>query len=286
MQSAKRTTGPALLILATLAATLPAPVLAGETPGQKQAAPPTYADLADLADSAELVLRARKLRLIRVEDERAPGLRPGWGRYYIRAKTSALLTGQAVVGESLAYLADLPLDTKGKPPAIGGKTEVILFARSVPGRPGELSLVAPDAQLIWSEALEARLRPILTELALANAPSRITGVREMIHVPGTLAGEGETQIFLSTADDSASSVTVRHKPGTPPGWGVSFSELIADVSHPPQPDTLAWYRLACFLPNMPPHSADISDSASNRAQAQADYRMVLGELGPCPRSRQ
>ena len=34
-----------------------------------------YADLADLADSAQVVVRAQVRKLTRVENERAPGLR-------------------------------------------------------------------------------------------------------------------------------------------------------------------------------------------------------------------
>ena len=259
-----------------LEATEPRP--AGQTP------PPTYADLADMSDSAHLVLRAQVLKLVRVKDQRAPGLRPGYGRFYVKARTRTLLTGNVPLGESLQYLVDLPLDERGKPPKLK-KQDVLLFARAVPGRPGELQLISPDAQLIWDEMTEARLRSILTELVSDDAPARITGVREIIYVPGNLAGAGETQIFLSTADNSAASITVRHTSGMPPRWGVSFSELMADVGNPPARDTLAWYRLACFLPDAPPSRANHSETASARAQAAADYRMVLGELGACTRAR-
>lgn len=283
MQVTKRKGGLALLVAACLSAG-PLSVSAQPLAAQGGSAGPTYADLVDLSDSAQIVLRAQVRSMARVEDERAPGLRAGQGRFYIRARTRALLTGSAPVGESLAYLVDLPLDPRGRPPAIKGK-EVIVFARRVAGSPGEIRLVAPDAQLVWSEELETRLRPILAELAAADRPPAITGVRELIHVPGALAGEGETQMFLETADGSAASITVRHSPGRPPAWGVSFSELVADVGNPPRRETLAWYRLACFLPNSLPAGANLSETASRRAQAQADYRTVLGELGACRRSR-
>ncbi len=243
-----------------------------------------YADLADLSDSAPVVLRAQVRKLSRVENERARGLRPGWGRFYVQARTRALLTGQAPQGEALTYLVDMPLDAKGKPPAVK-KQDVLLFSRAVPGRPGELQLVAPDAQLLWSAALEAQLRGVLTELVAPGAPGPITGVRELIHVPGNLAGEGETQIFLNTADGSAASITVQRRPGMPAVWGASFSELIAELGNPPQRDTLGWYRLACFLPAAPLASANLSEGPASRAQADADYRFVIGELGPCPRGR-
>jgi hypothetical protein len=243
----------------------------------------TYADVADLADSAGLVVHAQVRKMARVPDERAPGLKPGTGRFYIEARTRALLTGKAPLGESVAYLVDLPLDARGKAPKLK-KADVLLFARSVPGRPGEIQLVSPNAQLLWSEQVEARVRGVLQALVAPGAPARVTGVRELLYVPGTLSGQGETQIFLTTKDGSAASITVRHEPGAPPAWGVSFSELVAEVGNPPQQDTLEWYRLACFLPDVPPQGVNVSEGHAERRQAEADYRMVIGELGVCRRT--
>ncbi len=254
------------------------PAAPAQTPGS------TYADLADLSDSAELVVRAQLRKLVRVKDERAPGLRPGTGRFYARAKTQALLAGNSHIGESIAYLVDLPLDQRGRPPALK-KKDVLLFARAVPGRAAELQLVAPDAQVLHDDSTEATVRTILTGKFAADAPGKVTGVREIIHVSGNLAGEGETQVFLATADGSAASLTIMHRPGQRPAWGASFSELVADVGNPPRINTLGWYRLACFLPNRLPAGANLSPSPVSRSQAEADYRMVLGELGPCPRNR-
>lgn len=280
------TAKPAALALALIILAFQPPCAAAQTAGGAQpplSGAPTYADIADLSDSAGLVVHARITRMLRVEDERAPGLRPGYGRFYVEAQTKALLTGGAPLGESVRYLVDLPLDARGKPPKLK-KQDVFLFARAVPRRPGELQLVTPTAQQVWSVDTEARLRTILRALVSPDAPARITGVRELLHVPGTLAGQGETQIFLTTADGSAASITVRHRPGSPPAWGVSFSELVADVANPPRPDTLEWYRLACFLPNVPPAGANISEGYAAKRQAEADYRMVLGELGVCARN--
>lgn len=259
-------------------------VAAAQTPPPAQPAGPSYSYLADLADSAPLVIQAQIRKLSRVENERATGLRQGWGRYYIEARTRALLTGQAPQGEALRYLVDLPLDARGRPPSVK-RQDVLLFARPVQGRPGELQLVAPDAQLLWTPALEARLRTILVELVSPEAPARITGVREILHVPGNLAGAGETQVFLSTEDGSAASITIQRQPGAPPQWGASFSELIAELGNPPQPDTITWYRLACALPRTPPAKANLSETMASRAQAEADYRLVLEQLGPCTRTR-
>ena len=179
-----------------LAAVLTASAALGDSRLTAAAAPlVTYADLADLADGAPLVIRAQPRKIAVVEPARARGLRPGWGRFYVEARTEALIAGSAPLGEALQYLVDLPLDAKGKPPAIKKKS-VVLFARPVAGRPGELQLVAPDAQLLWDAALDARLKAVLRELYAPAAPPRISGVREAVHVSGDLAGSGETQIFL------------------------------------------------------------------------------------------
>src|SRR5205085_5077614 len=113
---------------------------------------PSYADLADLADGAPLVVRVQPRKIAALDPERSRGVRPGWGRFYVEAKTEALIAGSAPLGEALTYLVDMPLDPKGKPPAIKKKS-VVLFARTVAGRPGQLQLVAPDAQMLWDAAL-------------------------------------------------------------------------------------------------------------------------------------
>jgi hypothetical protein len=243
----------------------------------------TYADLAGLADSAPLVVHARIKKLARIEDERTRAPRPGTGRFYVMAETRALITGRTPIGQSFAYLVDVPLDARGKP-RLKKKDEVIVFARPVAGRPAELQLVRPSAQIAWNPAAEARVREIVTALLAPDAPAVVTGVREAIHVPGNLAGEGETQIFLSTADSSAASITVRHQPGQAPQWGASFSELVAAAGRPPERDTLEWFRLACALPRSLPAGANLSEGAVAQQQADADYRLVIASLGPCPRT--
>ena len=279
----------ALLLASTISGIAPFSAL----DAQSQPAPATtaapapavlsYADFADLADSAPLVVRAQVRKLKQLKPEQTRGVKPGWGRFYIEARTGALLAGDGVLGESLRYLADIPLDWRGRPPKLK-KKQVLLFARAVPGRPGELQLTSPDAQIAWDPATETRLRAILTERLSPDAPVRITGVREAIHVDGALEGEGETQMFLGTGDGSAASITVNRSPGNPPVWGVSFSEVMEGGS-PPVRDTLRWYRLACFLPPALPPEANLSDGAEAKAQAEADYRLVMEGLGPCGRTR-
>jgi hypothetical protein len=250
-------------------------------------APPfaaSYADVVDLADIAPLVVRVQPRTVARVDDSRAAGAIRGTGRFYIEAQTIGLIAGRAELAPRLAFLADLPVDAKGRPPVFK-KTDVIVFARPVSGRPGELALVAPDALLVASAENEARVRAVLTAIVQPGGPAHITGVREIVHAPGDLAGESQTQVFLKTEDASAASLTIAHKPGAPTRWGASFSELTANIDAPPMPETLVWYRLACALPRTLPSSADPSDTPEDRAAAEADYRFVLASLGECRRLR-
>lgn len=255
----------------------------GDSPSAGPAVTATYADLADLADGAPVVVRAQPRKIAAVEPARARGVKPGWGRFYVEAKTEALIGGAAPLGEALTYLVDLPLDAKGKPPTFKKKS-VVLFARAVAGHPGQLQLVAPDAQLLWDAALDPRIKGVLRELYAAGAPPRIGAVREAVHTGGELSGAGETQIFLVTASGDPAAMTVTRSPGKAPQWGLSFSELV-DSGAPPARDTLAWYRLACFLPATLPSGAASGGDADDRAAASADYAYVMNQLGHCLRSR-
>ena len=245
---------------------------------------PTYADLVDLTDSVPLILRAQIRTQSTVEAERARGLRPGWVRLYVTAKVEALLFGKAAVSEAQEYLVDVPLDAKGRPPKLT-KTSVLLFARPVPGRPGMLQLVTPDAQVPSTPARDARVRAIIGELLAPGAPGRIAGVREAINVAGDLAGEGETQLFLTAKDGAPVAITVTRKTGEPPRWSVSFSEVVETDAKPPAAGTLPWYRLACFLPRRLPAGTNLSESPAEKQQAEADYQLVLQGLGACARTR-
>ena len=243
----------------------------------------TYADLVDLALASPVVVRATIHRQSRLKPEESPGLTPGSVRLYVEADTAALLVGPDL-GESLRFLADVPTDAAGKVPKLA-KTPVLVFGKVVPDRPGELQLTAADTMLAWTPALDSQVRAILTELISPDAPPPITGVREALHVPGNLAGEGETQLFFATANGRPVSISVVRRPGEPTRWGVSFGEIVDQAAQPPQPRTLAWYRLACALPPTLPAGAAISDTAADRQIAAEDYALVLRELGPCARNR-
>lgn len=243
----------------------------------------TYADIADLSAGTPLVAKVQVRKVARLKPDQAPGLRAGMARVYIEGRTSALLIGEGL-GESIRFLADVPLTPKGDLPKLR-KAETIVFARAVPERPGEIQLVAPDGMIAWSQPVEDRVRGILRELVAPGAAPAIIGVREAAHVRGNLVGEGETQIFLATPSGQPVSISVLRRPEAPPTWGVSLGEIVDQAAVPPTRDTLTWYRLACFLPNGVTPSTVLPGDDIDRRRAAEDYRYVRGELGACPRNR-
>jgi hypothetical protein len=249
------------------------------------AAPPAlaYADLVDLAQAAELVLRVEIRDQRAVPPERAPGLAPGHVRLYLQARTQALLAGAGPVGESHAFLTDVPLDARGRRPNLK-RGVYLLFATRVPGRPGELVLVGRGAMLANDAVLDQRLRVVLTQLVQGERPPLITGVREVISVPGNLAGESETQIFLATQTGAPVSLTVVRRPGMAPTWGASWSEIVDSAARPPAPETLQWHALACHLPAALPDAAFLQRDTAARGRAREDYALIRRELGNCGRT--
>ncbi|MEA3053469.1 MAG: hypothetical protein QOG72_2372 [Sphingomonadales bacterium] len=246
---------------------------------------PTYADLADLALAAPVAAQVRVAGSTGVKAERAPGLKPGFARFYVEAGLVSLIRSPQSLPARLSYLVDLPLDAKGKPPRLRKGGEYLLLAAPVPGRPGELRLVAPDAQIPFTADRAAQLRSIVREASSASPPPRIAGIGRAFHVPGAIRGESETQIFLQTAGGTPVSLTVLRRPGQTPQWAVALSEIVDEAAAPPAPGTLLWYRLACGLPRSLPRQSLTEADAEGAAAIGADYRLVLERLGPCVRNR-
>lgn len=255
-----------------------AAVPAADSPVQPPA--PTYAELVRLAEASEIAVIVAIADQIVVEPERAPGLAPGKVRLYLEAETEALLAGSGLVGASLVFLADRELAAKGRPPRLKDQ-RYLLFADTVPGRPGELRLTSPTAMLPASPMLVERARTVLRQLAETDPLPEITGIREVISVAGNLAGESETQLFLATASGEPVSLTVIRRPGMPPEWGASWSEIVDQAAAAPSPETLGWYHLACFLPREIPNDTFLQEEAAAKERARADYALVLEDLGAC-----
>lgn len=245
----------------------------------------TYADLADLSLAAPVVVHVRVRDADALDPRDAPNLPPGRRRFLVEADIVALIRGAGGLPGQVSYLVDVANDSRGRPARLRRGDELLVLAGRVPNRPGELRLVAPDAQLPYSPETAERLRAILRDSSAADAAPRLTGIGRAFHVEGSLPGEGETQIFLQAAGDRPISLNILRRPGEQPRWSVALAEIVDEAATPPAPDTLLWYRLACTLPpRLPPQS--LSEAAPDEARAiQADYRLVLDALGPCARTR-
>jgi len=245
----------------------------------------TYADLADLALAAQVAVHLRIRDADALGPREAPNVPAGRRRFLVEAEVVALIRGADGLPARVSYLVDVANDSRGRPARLRGGDEVLVLASRVAGRPAELRLVAPDAQLPYAADTAARLRAILRDSSAAGAAPRLTGIGRAFHVAGTLPGESETQIFLQAAGERPISLTVLRRPGEQPRWSVALSEIVDDAAAPPAPETLLWYRLACTLPPRLP-AQSLSEAGPDEARAiQADYRVVLDGLGPCARTR-
>ncbi|HZG08909.1 MAG TPA: hypothetical protein VEZ70_08015 [Allosphingosinicella sp.] len=244
-----------------------------------------YADLADLSLTAPIAAHARIAGTVALRDAQAAGVRAGFVRLLVDAQIVSLIRAPEGLPARVSYIVDLPRDAKGKAPKLKKGTEMLLLAAPVAGRPGEIRLTAPDAQLAYTADRAAMLRDILGEALTPNPPPRITGIGRAFHVPGAIPGESETQIFLLTAENQPVSLNVLRRPGQTPLWSVALSEIVDDAAAPPRPNTLLWYRLACTLPRTLPRQSLADADGQAAAAIQADYRLVLERLGPCARSR-
>lgn len=249
-------------------------------------APPSrlYADIADLATTAPITAQLRIRKATKISGPAAVGVLLTHQRYLIEADVTALIRSNGALPPRVKYLFDAPRDSAGKLPKLV-KTDVLVFATTVANRPNELQLIAPDAQFAAVAGDVLRVRAILADAARADAPPRVTGIGNAFHVAGTLDGEGETQIFLTTSDGRPMSFTVIRNPGQFPAWSVSSGELVDSQTANPARNTFLWYRLACFVPRLLPRAAVEGLSPEDSQIVADDYSTVLTGLGQCPRAR-
>ena len=238
-----------------------------------------YVQLADMALAAPVVISADIVSALPLKGEAAAGVAPGETRYYVRAVARALVSGRADLPPTLNYLVDLPNDARSKPLKL--KNIPVLLLATPPTAAGDLRLIGPHAQVPRTPENDAQLRAILQAKVAPDAPPAITGISRAFHVPGSLPGESETQIFLRTADARPISLNVLRRPGQAPHWAVALTEMVDDSAAPPARDTLLWYRLACELPSTLPDAALAGLSDEDAAATKADYGVVLAGLGPC-----
>ncbi len=270
-----------ILFILVTALTAEIPAFSQES---RAADPLQYADIADLATAAPVIAHITVNRAIKVDPERAPEAPAGTRRFYIIGSVNALIRGRDGISDTIRYIVDVPMDTRGRTPKLK-KRDMLVFGRQVPGNPQDIQLVAPDAQIEWTAARDRRTRQLVREIVSRDAPPAIRRIGSAFHVPGTIIGEGETQIFLESENDQPLSITILSRAGQKKRWAVSLSEIVDEAARAPVRNSLLWYRLACFLPRDLPDNVLNGTSMSEANQARLDYRLVIQDLGNCPRSR-
>jgi hypothetical protein len=266
-----------MLLLGALASA----AVAQQSPPAPPPSPYSYADVADHAVSAATIIDARIRRIREVEPARAAGVAPGHVRFYLEGDVQAALYGRDPVARRVSWLIDLPRTADGRPPRIA-RLRVLLFARPVTVA-NQLVLVSPRAMLAWDPQAEAHARSIAAELARGNVPPAITGISQAFHAVGSVPGEGETQIFLSTTSGSPISLSILRRPGQQRAWAAAFGEIVDEAAGPPRAGTIGHYRLACGLPATLPATALTDASATDAATVREDFAFVRSRVGPCVR---
>lgn len=244
----------------------------------------SYADIADLVVISPLIVDATVRKATKVPAEQAVGVPATIQRMVIEADVGALIRGNDGVAGQIRFLLDVPKDAKGKIPKLK-KQRYLLLGNKAAGLPGTIRLSRPDAVVEWSPANDAMLRAITKEAVIIDAPQAIVGVTSAFHSPGTVIGEGETQIFVEAKGNQIYSLSIFSRPGAPKRWAVSTGEVIDESAVAPQRNSLLWYRLACGLPRTLDAKLVETSDADSAAKAQADYRFILESLGACDRTR-
>ena len=150
-----------------------------------------------------------------------PNVPAGHRRFLVEADVVALIRGAGGLPARVSYLVDLPNDSRGRP------AQLAAAQRMAAARARACRIARPSCG--WPRPTRRsptrRRRPSgcarsCARRAAADAPPRITGIGRAFHVPGSLPGESETQIFLQTADERPISLTVLRRPGEQPRWAV------------------------------------------------------------------
>lgn len=238
-------------------------------------AAPGYADLADLTLAAPAIVRASIVDVERISAKQAPGLAADRARLLVTAAVDAVLIAPGATPARLQWLWDTPLDARGKPPKPKG--QIVLAWLTAPASDGKTQMLSTQAQQPHDAALESRIRAIAAEARSGTVPV-ITGVANGFRADGSIAGESESQFFLTAAGGKGVTLVVTARPGEARRVTVASGDVIDESATPVRRETLLWYRLTCFLPAILPAAAGGKDKA-----LAADWQAALASLGPCGR---
>jgi hypothetical protein len=245
---------------------------------------PGRADLVSLTTEAPIIVRAEITKASRLSEKLSPGLAPGFRRFLISAQISNVLIAPGFVPRTIEYLVDIGTGPRGKTPKLKGLPVLLFLA---PGnREAQFQLVRPWAQVDWNAERDAYVRAVAAEAVAAPQirDMEISGLGQAFHVPGSLPGESESQIFIQTKAGDPMSLVILSRPGQAKAFSVATGDIIDDAAAGVKDGSLLWYQLACGLPRSLPAGSTSTLDPETAAAAKADYRFVLDSLGPCDRA--
>ena len=242
---------------------------------------PGLADLADLSLGATSGVRARIDDAREIRGDRAPDLAPGFRRFLVRADVGAVLAAPQSIPGEIRYLVDLPETDRGRAPRIEG-SDVLLFL-GPEDRPGEFRLAHKYGQQVWTAGRESDVRRLLQDRgALRGLGTERAEITSAFHVPGTLQGESESQIFVRSSEGRPLSLVVLRRPGAEPRVTVATGDIIDPDAPPPERGSLAALALSCSLPDELP--TGVASDADQEAALRADFAAAKAALGTCDRN--
>jgi hypothetical protein len=241
----------------------------------------SYARMADLVASSPAVARVQVRSVKALAPARTPDLAPGRARFFVEAETLGLIRSEGVIAKRISFLVDGSATNARRP---GLKKQLFLVFGRVSGNVSEFQLTSSTAFIPWSPANEALARKVIADVMAEDAPPAVTGINSAFHVPGAILGEGETQIFVETANESTISLSVIRRPDEQPHFSVSLGEIVDESATLPERDTMLWYRLACGLPSQLPALSLTELDRADAESANRDYNAFRDALGECDRS--
>lgn len=204
-------------------------------------------------------------------------------RLLITANVQSLIRAEQGINSEIKFLYDAPVDSRGKVPKLK-KQRFFAFGRNVVNRPDFIKLSYVDSIMPYDQQTDLLIRSAITEVIAPNAAQKITGISSAFHSPGTIIGEGETQIFLNTEFRQPMAISVVSKSDQRRNWSVSTSEVIDINATEPKRRSLLGHRLACSLPQNIQSNLIESNSPTDTRKAADDYAYVRNAIGPCVRN--
>lgn len=243
----------------------------------------SYDDIMGVTLESELVVDIIAKKIKNLPASQSVGVRPDRKRILITGEVQSLIRGKNGLNSQVRFLFDAPIDSRGKIPKLK-KMRFIAFGRHVTGRSDFIRLTRTASMVRYSDRVNTMVRGSIREAIAANAPQKITSISSAFHSPGTIIGEGETQIFLDTEFGQPMAISVTSRRGQNRRWSVSTSEVIDINATEPRRSSLLGFRLACSLPRSLNPSIIESNNREDREKALSDYKLIIDSIGPCQRN--